>query len=437
MTALPAVADLASGTTTEAAFQQAITDLVNFVKELPGGAAQESLTISSGAITPTVAAVKVDTEGFASTDNLTTIQPSSIGEKFLLLQIASTSRTVVVKHLAGGSGQIELLTGADVTLDHAGKRMLLRYDDASARWIEVMRNWGLYMPVSGDATTARTALGLGTVATKNTGTSGDAVPLLNVANIWDARQVVRKDDQTEFTSAAFEAQSNEGNVIIAWRAVGSSAAYIEHVRGTPGLHVKASSGVYVPIRASQFLTPTGEEIGGGDVELWQSVTVGAPVSSIEVLGLEAGYDYIFALSHIRPVNDDQQLFMQTAASGVSWGGTHIRVMCIMEESNTIGVGTIDEFFESGTAFGLSGTGGHDQHNEIDCVGDYDIVMLDPFNATYPTRVFGRGFYGGSSTAGKKFIWFTGSRDGRVSSVRFIYASGNISAGELRVYRRAR
>lgn len=39
-----------------------------------------------------------------------------------------------------------------------------------------------------NATTARSNLGLGTAAVKNTGTSGDAVPLLNVANTWSATQ---------------------------------------------------------------------------------------------------------------------------------------------------------------------------------------------------------------------------------------------------------
>lgn len=41
-----------------------------------------------------------------------------------------------------------------------------------------------------DAAAQRTTLGLGTAALKNTGTSGDAVPLLNAANIWSARQTI-------------------------------------------------------------------------------------------------------------------------------------------------------------------------------------------------------------------------------------------------------
>jgi len=40
-----------------------------------------------------------------------------------------------------------------------------------------------------NATTARSNLGLGTAAVKNTGASGDAVPLLNVSNTWSATQV--------------------------------------------------------------------------------------------------------------------------------------------------------------------------------------------------------------------------------------------------------
>jgi hypothetical protein len=43
-----------------------------------------------------------------------------------------------------------------------------------------------------DATTARTTLALGTAAVKNTGASGDAVPLLNVANTWAEAQTNSK-----------------------------------------------------------------------------------------------------------------------------------------------------------------------------------------------------------------------------------------------------
>lgn len=44
--------------------------------------------------------------------------------------------------------------------------------------------------VDADASAARTTLGLGTAAVKNTGTSGDAVPLLNAANTFSAAQTV-------------------------------------------------------------------------------------------------------------------------------------------------------------------------------------------------------------------------------------------------------
>lgn len=46
------------------------------------------------------------------------------------------------------------------------------------------------LAVAADAAAQRTALGLGTAALKNTGTSGDAVPLLNVANTWSQHVTV-------------------------------------------------------------------------------------------------------------------------------------------------------------------------------------------------------------------------------------------------------
>lgn len=52
-----------------------------------------------------------------------------------------------------------------------------------------------------DAVTARTTLGLGTAATKNTGTSGDAVPLLNVANAWSAAQTLNNGAAAGATTA--------------------------------------------------------------------------------------------------------------------------------------------------------------------------------------------------------------------------------------------
>lgn len=49
-------------------------------------------------------------------------------------------------------------------------------------------SFGSSLATAADAAAARVLLGLGSAALKNTGTSGDAVPLLNAANAWSATQ---------------------------------------------------------------------------------------------------------------------------------------------------------------------------------------------------------------------------------------------------------
>lgn len=65
-----------------------------------------------------------------------------------------------------------------------------------------------------NAATARTNLGLGTAAVKNTGASGDAVPLLNVANTWSAQQTV--------SDGSSRARLNLNGDLEAWRSGGTT-----------------------------------------------------------------------------------------------------------------------------------------------------------------------------------------------------------------------
>lgn len=70
-----------------------------------------------------------------------------------------------------------------------GDALLLVDTAASARTVLGAGATGGPMFVTGTAASGRTVLGLGTAAVKNTGASGDAVPLLNVINTWSATQV--------------------------------------------------------------------------------------------------------------------------------------------------------------------------------------------------------------------------------------------------------
>lgn len=68
-----------------------------------------------------------------------------------------------------------------------------------------------------DASAQRTTLGLGTAAVKNTGTSGDAVPLLNVANTFSAQQTV--------SDGSSRARLNLNGDLETWRS-GGTVGYI-------------------------------------------------------------------------------------------------------------------------------------------------------------------------------------------------------------------
>lgn len=108
-------------------------------KEMPGGAETVTeLTISSGSITPLYAAHTVDTEGDAASDDLANIAVTNHPEsRRLLIRAENAARTVVLKHEAGGSGQISLVDGVDFSLDDADKWIELVL--IGTTWEEVTR----------------------------------------------------------------------------------------------------------------------------------------------------------------------------------------------------------------------------------------------------------------------------------------------------------
>lgn len=108
---------------------------------LLGGAAAGALTISSGSVTPTAAISTVDTEGAAASDDLANILSTNFSTgKVLFITPTNASRDVVVKHAAGGSGQISLADSADFTMTHTSQYLLLRTDGTN--WTEIGRSWG-------------------------------------------------------------------------------------------------------------------------------------------------------------------------------------------------------------------------------------------------------------------------------------------------------
>ena len=118
----------------------AVTDTVNWKKQdssaLLGGATETELTINSGSVTPTQANHNVDNEADAASDDLTNIVTTNIIDSgLLMIRPNNAARTVVVKDVAGGAGQIHTLSGADVTLDDTFRVMLLQRRGAD--WYEI------------------------------------------------------------------------------------------------------------------------------------------------------------------------------------------------------------------------------------------------------------------------------------------------------------
>ncbi|MFQ5954020.1 MAG: hypothetical protein ACE5JZ_03040 [Kiloniellales bacterium] len=152
MTALPAANYFNDNARTEGEIKQWGEDIRSVIDELLGGSAEADLTIATGAVTPTGAVHRIDTEAAASTDDLDTLTATNMPSgRLLLLRAKNAARTVVVKHSATpGAGQISLADGADFSLDDAKKAIVL-FNNGSY-WEEVTRFW------AGEEITARAAL---------------------------------------------------------------------------------------------------------------------------------------------------------------------------------------------------------------------------------------------------------------------------------------
>ena len=158
--------------------------------QLLGGSSAVAYTIiTAGTIKPTAALCTVDTEGAASSDDLTNItgEPDITATGFpghgvVILRAANTARTVVVKHLAGGSYDMELHGSADFSLDDDAKRIVLEL--RGTRWYEVDRFY------AADSAARRTALGLTLLATlaapANPGDNGKLVTASGGAWVYSA-----------------------------------------------------------------------------------------------------------------------------------------------------------------------------------------------------------------------------------------------------------
>jgi microcystin-dependent protein len=139
MSDFPATGYLEFASRTTGEMKAALEALLAATRQLPGGKAAGSLTIASGVITPTGASHIVDTEASASTDDLTNLNQTNMPDgSVVILRTTSSARTVVMKHGAGGAGQMSLLGSADFAMTSTLDTLVLQR--AGTLWQEVVRN---------------------------------------------------------------------------------------------------------------------------------------------------------------------------------------------------------------------------------------------------------------------------------------------------------
>lgn len=141
MSTLPALNAISSASNQGIA-AQAFEDFLAAVKQIPGGGiAETTLTLASDAVTPfggVGGIFTIDTEAAAASDNLATITQTNFPDgSCLIVRPASSARLVVVKHAAGGSGQILLRTAGDFTLGDTTHWLCLKRTGTS--WQELWR----------------------------------------------------------------------------------------------------------------------------------------------------------------------------------------------------------------------------------------------------------------------------------------------------------
>jgi len=129
---------------TQGELRQALEDGRNVLAEIAGSgdaSGEQALTIASGVITPAAGRsrfLRIDTQGAAATDDLDTIAQTNVPDQaFVFLAIADPSRVVVVKHLAGGTGQISLSGAIDLQLNQTTQVLWLKRNGSS--FVEIGR----------------------------------------------------------------------------------------------------------------------------------------------------------------------------------------------------------------------------------------------------------------------------------------------------------
>ncbi len=171
-----------------------------------------TLTIATGAVTRTQGYHTIDTEAAAATDDLDTISGGAAGDR-LTIVAANTARTVVIRHIGGGTGNIRTYNASSISLDETYKPVELIFDGT---------NWLVIGVIGGSATATKYAI---LRDEQTSGTQGGA----SVAATWNNRNL---NTEVHDPDAIVSIASNQftpiaGDYIIFARA---------SVHGAVGLH---------------------------------------------------------------------------------------------------------------------------------------------------------------------------------------------------------
>lgn len=143
MGSLPAAGYWSNAARNEGEQKQTIEDVLKGIKQLPdAGVAVQALTLSADQITPSDGAsgdITIDTEASAATDNLAQIVQTNLPDGSVVrVRNTNAARVVVVKHAAGGSGQLSLKSGGDFVLADPDRHWLI-LKRSGTTWKEIAR----------------------------------------------------------------------------------------------------------------------------------------------------------------------------------------------------------------------------------------------------------------------------------------------------------
>lgn len=154
--------------------------------------------------------------------------------------------------------------------------------------------------------TARDSLGLGTAAVKNTGTSGDAVPLLNIANTWSAAQTFTTESSST-TVIKLESTAADGvggpQLDLVRNSASPAANDVIGILRVRGMNSAASEITYANINTTILDPTSGSEdsriilqvpVAGAQtsaVSIANGMLVGAPTGSYQGTGTVNATDY--------------------------------------------------------------------------------------------------------------------------------------------------